>query len=50
MPAHKYNENINHPNIVRYTGDNLEEVERHLKAVICRNDKEHWNVHLENNE
>lgn len=30
MPAHKYNEGFKHPNVVRYTGFNLEEVTERL--------------------
>lgn len=36
MPAHKYNENFSHPNVIRYTGKNLKEVEEAIKKVKLR--------------
>lgn len=33
MPAHPHNENFHHPNVVRYNGTNLDEVEFRLKDI-----------------
>jgi hypothetical protein len=33
MPAHKYNEQVSHPQIIRYTGENLEQVKVALEKV-----------------
>lgn len=42
MPAHSYNKDICHPNIIRYTGDNMAEVKAALKAVKDREPGVHW--------
>ena len=46
MPAHDYNEGFTHPNMIRYDGYNLDEVEAALEAVYARKDGEHWRDYL----
>lgn len=46
MPAHTYNEGFEHPNVIRYTGGNLEEIQRLLVAVKQRRPGEHWDRYL----
>jgi 5'-nucleotidase len=36
MPTHKHNKNFAHPNVIRYDGKNLIEVEERMKEVILR--------------
>ena len=36
MPAHEYNKDFKHPNVIRYTGENLEEVKRGLEKAYKR--------------
>lgn len=42
MPAHDYNEDVTHPNIIRYDGSNMEEITKALIAVKNRKENEHW--------
>lgn len=42
MPAHKHNEHVNHPNVIRYDGTNLKEVRKALQAAFDREAKQHW--------
>lgn len=42
MPAHPYNADCSHPNIVRYTGLNIDEVRNALQAAFDRKDGHHW--------
>lgn len=42
MPAHAYNSDFTHENVIRYTGDNLAEVEQALRAAYQRKEKQHW--------
>jgi hypothetical protein len=46
MPAHSYNENVNHPNLIRYDGFNAESVQSALRAAKTRNRGEHWKDYL----
>jgi hypothetical protein len=36
MPARSYNEGFTHPNVIRWDGTNLDEVERALSVVLKR--------------
>ena len=38
MPAHHYNKGYEHPNVVRYDGNNLEEVRSRLAAIVSEDD------------
>lgn len=42
MPAHDYNADFKHPNVIRYDGTNELEVNRALKAAYSRKANEHW--------
>jgi hypothetical protein len=42
MPAHPYNRDFSHPNVIRYDGTNLPEVRSALEAVQRRKPTEHW--------
>ena len=42
MPAHDYNEDVTHPNIIRYDGTNIKEVRNALVAVKRRESNQHW--------
>lgn len=42
LPAQAYNADFRHPNAIRYTGDNLLEVEKLLRAVFAREPGQHW--------
>lgn len=42
VPGHHYNVNFQHPNVIRYTGENKKEVERALKAAFNRESGQHW--------
>lgn len=42
MPAHSYNKDFNHPNVIRYDGWNQNQVERCLMAAANRGPKDHW--------
>jgi len=33
VPAHRWNEDVNHPNCIRYTGENLDDVRERLVAI-----------------
>lgn len=46
MPAHSYNKDVSHPNIIRYDGNNIEEVESVLRAARKRKNGEHWRNYL----
>lgn len=46
VPAHYYNKDINHPNLIRYDGNNLHEVQMALKAAKQRKQGEHWKLYL----
>lgn len=37
MPAHKYNENFKHSNVIRYDGTNLEKIKLILQKTYDRN-------------
>jgi hypothetical protein len=47
MVAAKHNEGYSNPNVIRFHGHNLDEVERALTAVYKRGPKEHWRDYLE---
>lgn len=47
MPAQPYNAEIQHPNIIRYTGENIEVVTKALQAVKLRQPGEHWKQYLD---
>src|SRR5581483_6811567 len=36
MPAHEHNRDFRHPNVVRYDGTNLAEVERAMRVALAR--------------
>lgn len=42
MPAHPYNLDFQHDNVIRYDGDNIEQVHVALKAAYIRKSSEHW--------
>lgn len=42
MPAHNYNEDFKHENVIRYDGANLNEVKKAMYAVWRRGNKQHW--------
>lgn len=42
----KSNRDFAHPNVIRYNGENLSEIERHLVAVRKRKNGEHWSKYL----
>jgi 5'-nucleotidase len=44
MPAHKYNENFKHANVIRYDGTNMDQVARAIKAVKERKSGETLNL------
>ena len=44
VPAHFYNMNVNHPNIIRYDGNNKDEINEALSAVVNRVGKQHWRL------
>lgn len=44
MPAHSWNENYSHPNVIRYDGTNLPEVVRALEIVSKREAGESWTL------
>lgn len=48
MPAHNYNKDFQHENVIRYDGTNLPEVARALTAASMRESEQHWSelVHL----
>lgn len=46
MPAHKHNEGFKHENVIRYTGENLDEICRALIAVQNRKPGESWQQHF----
>lgn len=46
MPAHTHNEEIQHPNVIRYDGSNLKEVRSALQAAYDREAKQHWRDRL----
>lgn len=46
MPAHPYNADFKHPNVIRYDGFNLKEVDAALDAAKLRKNKEHWREYL----
>lgn len=46
MPAHSYNSGFTHSNVIRYTGDNLEEVKCALLGAYQRESKEHWKDYI----
>jgi hypothetical protein len=42
MPAHAYNQDYRHSNVIRYDGTNLPEIKDALQAVQRRKPSEHW--------
>lgn len=46
MPAHYYNADYNHENVIRYNRENIEQVRQALKAAFEREPKEHWKDRL----
>ena len=36
MPAHRYNRSFNHPNVIRYDGTNIEEIQRKVAYTVIR--------------
>lgn len=42
MPVHDYNKDFNHPNVVKYDGDNIDEVRRAMQAAFNRDREQHW--------
>jgi hypothetical protein len=36
MPAHEYNKDFKHPNVIRYDGTNIEEVKERLISQFNR--------------
>ncbi len=42
MPAHQYNRDYSHPNVIRYDGNNKDEVLEALTAAKARSPREHW--------
>jgi len=46
MPAHNYNLNDDHPNIIRYNGNNIDLVAKALSAVLKRENHDHWLEHM----
>lgn len=46
MPAHDYNADFEHENIIRYDGNNAEIVRRALQAAYARGRMEHWCDHI----
>lgn len=42
MPAHPENDGFEHPNVIRYTGENIAQVVDALAAAYKREDKQHW--------
>lgn len=40
MPANKYNKNFEHPNVIRYDGENLKEVRKALEKALKRKPEE----------
>lgn len=41
MPDQPYNKHYTHPNLIRYNGDNLDEIKQALTAAFDRNREEH---------
>lgn len=46
VPAHYYNVDFKHPNVIRYTGTNKDEVENALHAAFHRKDRQHWRDYI----
>lgn len=47
MPAHSYNSDVKHPNVIRYTGnDDIPEILDALCAAFIRKSGEHWSKYL----
>ena len=46
VPAHRYNEDLEHPNVIRYDGTNLAQVRAAMTAAKKRPSKEHWSKYL----
>lgn len=42
MPAHDYNKDFRHENVIRYDGSNLLEVSHALQAAYDRKPEQHW--------
>lgn len=50
MPAHEYNKDFKHPNVIRYDGTNHNEVRLALQAAYDRDAKEHWRDRMNSKE
>jgi len=46
MPAHSYNSDFTHDNVIRYDGTNMDEVQNALVAAYNRTSKEHWKEYI----
>ena len=42
MPAHSYNADFEHENVIRYDGNNRTQVGKALRAALDRQEKQHW--------